>query len=114
MSGIPDLALGTLILMFSIYTKFTENLFTVFGLAWLANPQSHSSHIKISPPAKSFTKKKKKKNEYFEKCEVPLATTLHLKKLVKIIYLGLDIIIKLKFTTSFDRCAICDLLIYLS
>ena len=37
------------------------------------------------------------------------------KKTVKItMYLGLDIIIKLKFTTDFDRCAILNILNYLT
>ena len=33
---------------------------------------------------------------------------------VKIMYLGLDIIIKIKFTTIFDRCAILNILNYLT
>ena len=42
------------------------------------------------------------------------ATTLQ-KRPVKItMYLGLDIIIKLKSTTSFDRCAILNVLNYLT
>ena len=42
------------------------------------------------------------------------ATTLQ-KRPVKItMYLGLDIIIKLKFTTIFDRCAISNVLNYLT
>ena len=46
-----------------------------------------------------------KKNKW--KYEVPLATTLQKKKFIEIImHLGLDNIIKLKFTTKFDRCAI--------
>ena len=37
------------------------------------------------------------------------------KRLVKItMYFGLDIIIKLKFTTNFDRCAILNVLNYLN
>ena len=37
------------------------------------------------------------------------------KRPVKItMYLGLDIIIKLKFTTNFDRCAILNVLNYLT
>ena len=48
------------------------------------------------------------------KCKVPPATTLQ-KRPVKItMYLGLDIISKLKFTTNFDRCAILDVLNYLT
>ena len=47
-------------------------------------------------------------------CEVPLATTLQ-KRPVKItLHLGLDNIIKLKFTTSFDRCEILNVLNYLN
>ena len=42
------------------------------------------------------------------------ATTLQ-KRPVKItMYLGLDIIIQIKFTTSFDRCAILNVLNYLT
>ena len=47
-------------------------------------------------------------------CEVLLATTLQ-KRPVKItVHLGLDNIIKLKFTTSFDRCEILNVLNYLN
>ena len=43
------------------------------------------------------------------------ATTLQNKRPVKItMYLGLDIIIKIKFTTIFDRCAILKVLNYLT
>ena len=43
------------------------------------------------------------------------ATTLQKKRPVKItMYLGLDIIIKIKFTTDFDRCAILNVLNYLT
>ena len=76
----------------------------IFGLC-LA--QGHNSHTKISPLTKSFTKKKKKKKNE-KKCEVPLATTLQKRPVKVTIYLGLDIIIKLKFTTNFDRCAIIN------
>ena len=59
-------------------------------------------------PCQIFTDK----NEL--KCEVPPATTLQ-KRPVKItMYLGLDIIIKLKFTTDFDRCAILNVLNFLT
>ena len=45
-----------------------------------------------------------------EKCEAVLATTLQ-KRPVKItIYLGFDIIIKLKSTTNFDICVILNIL----
>ena len=36
------------------------------------------------------------------------------KRHVKIMYLGLEIKIKLKFTTDFDRCAILNVLNYLT
>ena len=59
--------------------------------------------------AKMFTEK----NE--SKCKVPPATTLQKERLVKItMYVGLDIIIKLNFTTDFDRCAILNVLNYLN
>ena len=46
----------------------------------------------------------------YGKKRVPPAITLQ-KRPVKIaMYLGLDIIIKLKFTTNFDRCAILSIL----
>ena len=43
-------------------------------------------------------------------CEIPSATMLQKKTLKITMYLGLDIIIKLKFTTDFDRCAILNVL----
>ena len=43
-------------------------------------------------------------------CEVPLATTLQKRPVKRTMYLGSDIIIKLKFTTNFDICAILNIL----
>ena len=43
-------------------------------------------------------------------CEVPLATTLQKTYVEITMLLGLDNIIKLKFTTKFDRCAILKVL----
>ena len=42
------------------------------------------------------------------------ATTLQKRRVKITVYLGLDIIIKLKFTTIFDRCAILNILNYLT
>ena len=57
--------------------------------AWLAKAKGHSCHTKKSTLAK--------------------------KRPVKItMYMCLDIIIKLKFTTNFDRCAILNILNYLT
>ena len=76
--------------------------------AWLAKAKGHSCHTKKSTLAKTFTKKKR------VKVQSTPATTLQ-KRPVKItMYLALDIIIKLKFTTIFDRCAILNVLNYLT
>ena len=82
-------------------------------LAWalLAKAKRHSCHTKKSTLAKTFSEEKKKR----VKVRSTPATTLQQKRPVKItIYLGLDIIIKLKFTTIFDRCAILNVLNYLT
>ena len=42
------------------------------------------------------------------------ATTLQKRPFKMTMYLGLDIIIKLKFTTIFDRCAMLNVLNYLT
>ena len=52
------------------------------------------------------------KNEL--KYEVPPTTTLQKRPFKITMYLGLDIIDKLKFTTNFDRCAILNVLNYLT
>ena len=63
---------------------------------------------KINPCQKHLRKKRVKVRS------MP-ATTLRKKRPVKItMYLGLDIMIKLKFTTIFDRCAILNVLNYLT
>ena len=73
------------------------------GLPWQA--QGYSSRTKISTNAKSFTDETGKNARY---C-LPLRC---IKRPAKItMYLGLDIIIKLKFTANFDRCAILKVLI---
>ena len=77
--------------------------------AWLAKANGHSCHTKKSTLAKYLRKKKRVKVR---------STTGHYaakKRPVKItMYLGLDIIIKLKFTTNFDKCAIFNVLSYLT
>ena len=76
--------------------------------AWLAKAKGHSCHTKKSTLAKIFTKKTSKSAKYHR----PLR---HEKRPVKItMYLGLDIIIKLKCTTNFDRCTILNVLNYLT
>ena len=76
--------------------------------AWLAKAKGHSCHTKKSTLAKVFTKKTSKSAKH--PCHY--ATK---KRPVKItMYLGLDIIIKLKFTTNFDRYAILNVLNYLT
>ena len=63
-----------------------------------------------SPKAIVVTPKINSCQNHLRKCEVQLATTLQ-KRSVKItMYLDLDITIKLKFTTNFDRCAISNVL----
>ena len=75
---------------------------------WLAKAKGHSSHTKKSTLAKTFTEKTSKSAKHA--CHY--ATK---KRPVKItMYLGLDIIIKIKFTTDFDRCAILNVLNYLT
>ena len=70
------------------------------------------SYRKINP-----CKKKKKKNEKEKRVKVRSTTCQYTtkNKPVKVtMYLGLDTIIKLKFTTDFDRCAILNVLNYLT
>ena len=67
----------------------------------LPSPKAMLSYQK-STPAKIFSKKKRVKAR---------STACYKKTLVKItMYLGLDIIITLKFTTNFDRCARLNIL----
>ena len=67
--------------------------------------------IPKNQPLPKYLRKKKKRVKV-------RSTTGHYatkKRPVKItMYLGLDIIINLKFTTNFDRCAILNVLNYLS
>ena len=79
----------------------------IFGLALACQAKGQCCHTKKSTLAKMFTEKKRVK--------VPNTTCHYATKQrpVKItMYLGLDIIIKLKFTTNFDRCAILNVLNY--
>ena len=84
--------------------------FSFLAWAWLAKAKGHSCHTKKSNLAKIFTKKKKRVKVR--------STTGHYatkKRPVKItMYLGLNTIIKLKFTINFDRCAILNVLSYLT
>ena len=78
------------------------------GLAWLAKPKGHSSHIKNHTLPKNLWRKTNISAKY---C-LPLR---YKKRPIKItIYLGLDIIIQFKFTTNFDRHAILNVLNCLS
>ena len=75
--------------------------------AWLAKPKANV----VIPKNQTLPKHLRKKRV---KVRSTPATTLQ-KRPVKItMYLGLDIIIKLKFTTIFDRCAILNVLNYLT
>ena len=83
-------------------------LYMIFGRAWLAKAKGHSCHTKKSTLAKTFTEKTSKSAKHachYATKERPVKITM---------YLGLDIIIKIKFTTIFDRCAILKVLNYLT
>ena len=76
--------------------------------AWFAKAKCHSCHTKKSTLAKTFTEKTSKSTKHachYASKERPVKITM---------YLGLDIIIKIKFTTIFDRCAILNVLNYLT
>ena len=68
--------------------------------------------IVVIPNNQPLPKYLRKKTSESAKCHRPLR---YEKRPVKItMYLGLDIIIKLKFTTNIDRCAILNVLNYLT
>ena len=76
--------------------------------AWLAKAKGHSCHTTKSTLAKTFTEKTSKSAKHachYATKERPVKITM---------YLGLDIIINIKFTTIFDRCAILNVLNYLT
>ena len=74
--------------------------------AWLAKVKGYSCHSKNQLLPKPFTEKKRVKVR-----NIPGYYDTKKKRSVKItMYLGLDNIIKLKFTTNFDRCAILNVL----
>ena len=84
-------------LTFSVEDRF-------LAWAWLAKAKGHSCHTKNQLVPKPFTEKTSKSAKYpwplrYKKRSVEL--TMHL---------GLGNIIKLKFTTNFDRCAILNVL----
>ena len=90
--------------------------FSVFSIlqlflawAWLSKAKGHSCHTKKSTLAKTFSEKKTSKSAkhacHYATKERPVKITM---------YLGLEIIIKIKFTTIFDRCAILNVLNYLT
>ena len=67
------------------------------------------SYQKINPCQNIYEKKKTSKSAKY------LLPLRYKKRPVKItMYLGLNIIIKLKFTTNFDRCAILNIVNYLT
>ena len=67
------------------------------------------SYQKINPCQNIYGKKRVRVRS------TPATTLQKKKRSVKItMYLGLDVIIKLKFTTIFDRCAILNVLNYLT
>ena len=73
--------------------------------AWLAKKVV----IPKNQPLPKYLRKKR------VKVRSTTATTLQKKRHVKItMYLGLDIMIKLKFSTNFNRCAKLNLLNYLT
>ena len=79
-------------------------------LAWalLAKPKVNDVIPKNQPLPKYLQKKASKSAKY----RLPLR---YKERPVKItMYLGFDIIMKLKFTTNFDRCAILNVLNYLT
>ena len=76
--------------------------------AWLAKAKGHSCHTKKINPCQNIYGKKRVKVR-----RTP-TTTLQKRPLKITMNLGLDIIIKLKFTTIFDRCAILNVLNYLT
>ena len=81
------------------YTYFTSLVW-----AWLAKPNANVVITKNQPLPK-YSRKKTSKSAKFH---LPLCYN---KNPVKItMYLGLDIIVKLMFTTKFDRCAILNVL----
>ena len=84
----------------------------VFGLGLACQAKGQCCHTKTQPMPKYLRKKTSKSANY----HLPLRYKKKKKKRpVKItMYLGLDIIIKLKFTTDFDRCAILSVLNYLT
>ena len=83
-------------------------LISVFGLGLACQAKGQCCRTKISTLAKTLTEKKR------VKVRSTPATTLQ-KRPVKItIYLGLYIIIRLKFTIIFDKCAILNVLNYLT
>ena len=83
----------------------TLNCVSHFGLGLACQAKGQCCHTKKINPCQNIYGKKRVK---VRSCHY--ATT---KRPVKItMYLGLDIIIKLKFTTIFDRCAILNVLNY--
>ena len=78
--------------------------------AWLAKAKGHSCHTKNQLLPKTFTKKKKKTSKS-AKYPWPLRYKKKKKRSVEItMHLSLDNIIKFKFTTNFDRCAVLNVL----
>ena len=76
--------------------------------AWLAKAKGHSCHTKKINPCQNIYGKKRVKvrctTGHYASKNRPVKMTM---------YLGLDIIIKLKLITNFDRCAILNVLNYL-
>ena len=75
---------------------------------WLAKAKGHSWQPKNQPLPNHLREKTSKSAKHachYATKERPVKITMHL---------GLDIIIKIKFTTIFDRCAILNVLNYLT
>ena len=98
-------------LMIFLFTSVTSLFFLLLlflAWAWLAKAKGRSCHTKKPTLAKTFTEKTSKSAKracHYATKERPDKITM---------YLGLNIIIKLKFTIIFDRCAILNVLNYLT
>ena len=89
--------------------KFHENISSGFWPGFGLPTKGQCCHTKNQPLPKYLRKRRVK----------VLSTTCHYatkKNHLKyeLMYLGLDIIIKFKFTTDFDKCAILNVLNYLT
>ena len=82
----------------------------VFGLGLVAKAKGHSCHTKNQLLPKPFTEKKRVNAKYPGPLRHKKKTKKKKTSVEITMHLGLDSIIKLKFTTKFDRCAILNVL----